>query len=91
MGKGNYYELKKLLGFNSIEEKRISVTKHLLESGAYSIQDIKHVTGAEAPYGILNSLKEKGFRISSYWVEEDKGVRYKKYFISGKISGKNGR
>lgn len=86
MSSEKYPKLMSLLGLDKQASKAEKVQK-LLEGGAYSIEEIKSIVGTDNPYNIFSSLKEKGIRISSYWVEKSNGIRYKKYFVSGK----NGR
>lgn len=83
MSSEKYPETMKLLGFTTQASKTEKV-KNLLESGPHNIEEIKSVCGTDNPYNIFSSLKEKGIRISSYWVEKSNGIRYKKYYISGR-------
>lgn len=82
MSSEKYPETMKLLGFTT-QTSKTEKMKNLLEGGAYSIDEIKSIVGTDNPYNLFSFLKDKGIRISSYWVEKSNGVRYKKYFISG--------
>lgn len=64
-----YPKLMAMLGFDTKSSKAEKV-QNLLEGGAYSIEEIKSIVGTDNPYNIFSYLKEKGIRISSYWVEK---------------------
>lgn len=83
MSSEKYPETMKLLGFTTQASKAEKV-QNLLEGGAYGIEEIKSIVDTDNPYNIFSSLKDKGIRISSYWVEKSNGIRYKKYYISGR-------
>ena len=83
MSSEKYPETMKLLGFTT-QASKTEKMKNLLEGGAYSIEEIKSIVGTDNPYNIFTSLKDKGIKIASYWVEKSNGIRYTKYFVSGK-------
>lgn len=68
--------------FRNQEEKMMSAAKFLLECGAYTIEQIKAAVITDNPYKVLKDLNNRGIIVSSFWVEEPNGKKYKKYYIN---------
>lgn len=56
--------------------------RSLLEEGRFSSLEISDLLRIADPRSVIRVLRKQGVNVSDEWNQTDKGVRFKKYYIS---------